>query len=189
MRGEVAEVGAAHVGGWLAGRVIGQDPHPEGRPELGGAPADAAVADHAHGGAVQVADRDRAALGPAALTDQRGERAEPLDQVQGHADGAFGHRGGAGPRGDHHGDAAGGRGRDVDQVGAHPGPGDDPERGRLIEQRLVDPGVGADDGAGGDGEFGLTRGGDEPAVPVEHIRDQRRVDRPQPDHDRQALVR
>ena len=60
---------------------------------------------------------------------------------------------------------------------------------RLIEQRLVDPGVGADDSAGGDGEFGLTRGGDEPAVPVEHIRDQRRVDRPQPNHDRQALVR
>jgi hypothetical protein len=106
--------------------------------------------------------------------------------VQGHADRALGHRRGAGPRGDHHSDPAGRRGRHVDQVHAHPGPGDDPEPGGPAEQRLVDAGVSAGDGTRGGGEFGLARVGNEPAVPVEHVGHQRRVDQPQRHHDREG---
>ncbi len=105
--------------------------------------------------------------------------------MQGHANGALGHRGRAGPRGDHHGDPPGRRGRHVDQVDAHPGPGDDLERGCLAEQRLVDPGVGAGDGARGEVEVGVAGVGDEPAVPVEYPGHQRRVNRSQRHHDRQ----
>jgi len=108
--------------------------------------------------------------------------------VQRHADRALGHRGGASSRGDHHGDSPGRRGRHVNQVGADPGPGDDPESGRPAEQRPVDPGVGPGDGARGDGEFGIAGSGDEPALPVEHAGYQRRVDGTQRHHDRQVLA-
>ncbi len=84
-----------------------------------------------------------------------------------------------------HGDAAGGRGWHVDQVDAHPGPGDDLERGRAAEQRLVDPGVGAGDGARGEVKVGVAGVGDEPAVPVEYPGHQRWVDQSQRHHDRQ----
>jgi hypothetical protein len=131
--GEVTEVSAAHPGGRLADRVVGQYPHAERRAEGRGPPADAAVADHAEGGTVEVADGDRRALRPAALTDQRGERPEPLDQVQRHADRALGHRGGARARGDDHGDPPARRSRHVDQVGAHAGPGQNPQRGCLYQ--------------------------------------------------------
>jgi hypothetical protein len=171
-RREVAEAGAVlhtgQVGGRLANRIVGQDPHPEGRGQRRGPAADPAKADHAQRGAVEVPDADPGALGPAPVADHRGERAEPLDQVQGHADRALGDRGGAGPRGDHHGDPPGRRGGYVDQVGADPGPGDDAERGRPAQQRPVDPGVGPGDRALRDGEFGVAGRGSEPAVPVEH---------------------
>ena len=110
-RGQVTEPAAAHVGRRLADRVVGQDLHAEGPPQLRGPLADAAEADHAQGGVPEVAHRDPRALRPAALAHQRGERAEPLDQVQRHADRALGHRGGPGAGGDHHGDAPGRRGR------------------------------------------------------------------------------
>ena len=106
--------------------------------------------------------------------------------MQRHADRALGHSSGTGTGGDHHGDAPGRGGGHVDQLDAHPGPGDDPECGRLVEQRLVDPGIGADDRARRDTELGVAGIGDEPAVPVEHPGHQRWVDRPQRHHDRQA---
>jgi len=183
--GEVIEAGAAHVGRRLADRVIGQDPHPERRPQRRGPLADAAVADHAQGGVPQVPDRDVGALGPAALAHQRGERAESLDQVQRHADRTLGHRRGTGARRDHHGDAPAGGGGHVDQFDAHSGAGDDRERGGLVEQGLVDPGVRADDGARGNPQVGRAGIGDEPAVPVEHPGHQRGVDRAESHHDRQ----
>ena len=186
--GEVVQARAAHAVGRLAERVVGQHPHPERRAERRGPPADPAVADDPEGGAVEVPDADPAAFGPAALADQRGERPEPLDQVQRHADRSLGHGGDARPGGDHHGDPPGRRGRHVNQVGAHAGPGEDPEPGGPAEQLLVDPGVGPDDGARGGGDIGVTRRGDEPAAPVEDPRDQRRVDGSQRHHHRQSLA-
>ena len=75
-----------------------------------------------------------------------------------------------------------------EHVDADAGPGDDLQPGCAAEQHLVDPGVGADDGARGETEFGLAGVGDEPAVPVEHPDHQRRVDRSQRHHDRQGAV-
>ena len=57
-----------------------------------------------------------------------------------------------------------------------------------MQQRPVDPGVGAGDGAPGRGEFGVAWRGHEPAAPVEHTGYQRRVDGAQRHHDRQILA-
>ena len=94
-RGEVAEVGAAHVAGRLAHRIVSQDRIPKA------APSAAAAGRYGRsrprpGWRPEVADSDLGALRPAALAHQRGERAEPLDQVQRHADRAFGHGSGTG---------------------------------------------------------------------------------------------
>lgn len=108
--------------------------------------------------------------------------------MQGHADRAFGHGRGAGPRGDHHGDAAIGGGGQVDQLDPHPGPRHDLEGGRGRQKRLVDAGVGPGDGPCGHRQVIRARVRNEPAVPIQHPGHQFRVDRPQPHHDRQATA-
>ena len=120
---------------------------PSAAPRVPGVLADPAEADDAEGGAGEVTDRDGAAVGPPAGADQVGQPAEPLDQVHGHRDGTLGDRDGAGARGDHDGDTAGGGGVQVDAFDADTGPGDDPQPRGPVEEGGVDDGVGAGDGA------------------------------------------
>src|SRR4029450_9085698 len=140
------------LGRWRAERVMGQHPHPERPGQLADPAADAAVADDADGGAVEVADHYPTALGPAALADQPGQGPQPLDQVQGHRQDAFGDGSGAAAGRDHDGDPAGPGRLQVDQVDPDPGTGDDPQPGGTVEEGRVDDRVGAGDGAGGHGQ-------------------------------------
>ena len=167
--------------GGAADRVVGQHRHAQGGAEGAGALTDPAVADDAEGGAGEVADRDGAAVGPSAGADQGGQPAEPLDQVHGHRDGALGDRGGAGARGDHDGDAAGGGGVQVDPSRPRRRSGRRPAAAGVRARKSVSTsGIGPDDRA-----LRLRAGrrrsgsGDEPAAPVEHRAHQLR-DRPTP---------
>ena len=122
----VPEVGGVDLGRWRAERVVGQHLHPERPGQLADPAADAAVADDADGGAVEVADRHPTPLGPAAIPDQPGQGPQPLDQVQGHREDAFGDGPGAAAGRDHDGDPAGAGRLQVDQVDPDPGAGHDP---------------------------------------------------------------
>ena len=122
---------------------------PNARARWADAAADAAVADDADRRAVEVAEGDRAAVGPAALGDAGGRGAQPLDQMQDHRQGAFGDGVGAGAWRDDDGDATAGGLVDVDPFHADPGAGEHPQVRHPVEQSRVDERVGAHDRSGG----------------------------------------
>ncbi len=177
---QLVEVGARHLGGRRRVRVVGEHPHPEGRGQLTHAAADPAVSDDPDGRAVEITDRPAGvALGPPAPADQGGQRGDALDQGEGVREDPLGDGAGAAAGGDDHGDAARGRCVEVDQVRAHPGPGEHPHPRSAVEERGVDHDVGADDRADRGGQVGLGGLGDEVDPVAERARDQVGLDRAQ----------
>ena len=70
--------------------IVREHAHAEGARELGDAPADAAVADHRERRAIEVAERERLALAPAAIGDHGRQRPEALDEMEHQRDGTLG---------------------------------------------------------------------------------------------------
>ena len=182
---QVEQVRAADVRRGFADRVVGEDRHAQRGAEDRGPLADAAVADDTEHRPGEVTDRNGAAGRPLSGPDQGGERAETLDQMHRHGDGALGDRGGSGARRDHHGDPPGGGGVEVDPLDAHSGPRHHPQARRAGQELLVDLGIGPGNGALRDRQIRLGRIRDEPALPTEDGTDQGGVDVTQADHHRQ----
>ncbi|HMH91879.1 MAG TPA: hypothetical protein VK586_12455 [Streptosporangiaceae bacterium] len=159
--GEVAQAGAADVirrdGDW----IVGEHPHPERPGQLADPLPDAAVADDADRGAFQVPDGNLMPLGPPAAADQVGQWPEPLGQVQGHAEDRLGDGAGSAAGGDDDGDAALGRGGDVDQVDPDACAGQDAKVRHAPEQRPVHQRVSPHDSARGRSQVTGLRAGDE----------------------------
>src|SRR5215216_3930324 len=187
-RGQLAQVRAVDPGRWGADRVVGQHPHAEGGGQLADPAADAPVADDPDGGPVQVADGDAGPLGPAALTDQPGQRPQPLDQVQDVGQDPFGDGPGATVRGDDHGDAAGAGRRQVDPVDPDAGAGQHPQPGGAGQQGGVHDRVGAHDRPLGDGQVLRAGLGHELDAVAEDPGHQGLVDGPEGHHHRPAAA-
>ena len=116
------------------------------------------------------------------FADQLGQRPQPLDQVQGQGEDAFGDGPGAAAGRDHDGDPAGAGRLQVDQVDPDAGAGDDPQPRGAVEERRVHHRVGAGDGADGHGQVGRARVGHERHAVAEDPGDQGRVHLAEGDH-------
>ncbi|GAA1766970.1 hypothetical protein GCM10009712_14070 [Pseudarthrobacter sulfonivorans] len=143
---------AADAGRDVRKRIKGQDLEVEGLRDPGHAAPDAPVTDDAQGEALQVTDGHPGPLVPAAVPDQRRQRRELLDQCQQVGEHAFGDGRRIAAGCDDHGDAAAVRLRDVHEVGADAGPGDDLQGGHPVQEFTVHAVGGADNGGIGPGE-------------------------------------
>ncbi len=77
-------------------------------------------------------------------------------------------------------------GVEVDAFDSDPGPGDDPQPRSPVEERGIDVASARAIAPCACAQVGLGGFGDETAPPVEHLGDQRGVDDPETDHQRQA---
>jgi hypothetical protein len=101
---------------------------------------------------LEVTDGNLSSLRPAAITHQVGQRAQPLDEAQGHSHHTLGHGRRAAAGSDDDGDAPPGGGGDIDQVHAYAGSGQHAKVGHTVEQGLVHHHIGSHYGAGGQEE-------------------------------------
>src|SRR3954452_19334299 len=120
-RDQVVEISTFDVRWRGRERVVGEHPHTEGRGKFADSPPDAAVADDADGGAVQIAGwATRCAFGPATFPDERRVRTQPFGQMKGVSEHSFGYGPGAAPWREDAGDASCGRCFQVHQAAAAP---------------------------------------------------------------------